>query len=329
MAPQRRSRKTEEDYVPRPRNCFFVFRSAYRAKVRALLGKIDVKAVSRDAGALWHAMSEEEDKDLWKKEATVEKEIHAAMHPDYKFQSRKRLVNEGGNSTLNGADEVNAMEARAPGPSRQAQSRKRQARAPAHPYSQAVAGSSRSRGQSRTPMQKRANDVPRQMGQEDVPLLPQAPTSSTGRRYLPPLVDEHFALSYPNQPYSHYGQYESSSMGYYANPYHHPVPYPSNFVQEVNAGSPYMFHRMDSSAFSREVDSSYGSGAQSLRFEHPHDAYDTPNSFTWPEPESLDANDSDALASGGAINQPQERHEGDTILSTSIQRRQHDSRILG
>ncbi|KAF4610635.1 hypothetical protein D9613_007332 [Agrocybe pediades] len=89
MAPERRSRKTEEGYVPRPRNCFMVFRTAYQEEVHALFGETDMKAVSRDAAAVWHAMNEE-DKDYWRGQAEGEKDEHKARHPDYKFKAQKR-----------------------------------------------------------------------------------------------------------------------------------------------------------------------------------------------------------------------------------------------
>ncbi|KAF9549079.1 HMG-box, partial [Agrocybe pediades] len=79
----------KKDHIPRPQNCFILFRKTYEREVLRQLEKVRVPAASKDAAAVWHAMSDEA-KEYWIKEAEREKAEHKARHPNYKFQTRKR-----------------------------------------------------------------------------------------------------------------------------------------------------------------------------------------------------------------------------------------------
>ncbi|TFK35697.1 high mobility group box domain-containing protein, partial [Crucibulum laeve] len=71
--------------VPRPRNAFILFRCDFvrQEKLPATVEK-DHRNISRIAGKVWKALSEEQ-KAPWVEMAKREKENHYAMNPGYKY----------------------------------------------------------------------------------------------------------------------------------------------------------------------------------------------------------------------------------------------------
>ncbi|KAJ2913024.1 hypothetical protein MD484_g7380, partial [Candolleomyces efflorescens] len=71
--------------VPRPRNAFMIFRSAFcsEQKVNRDIER-DHRHISRIAGHYWNQMPEEE-KDVWRRKADQEKVEHEVKHPGYRF----------------------------------------------------------------------------------------------------------------------------------------------------------------------------------------------------------------------------------------------------
>ncbi|RXW18434.1 hypothetical protein EST38_g7410 [Candolleomyces aberdarensis] len=71
--------------VPRPRNAFMIFRSAFcsEQKVNRDVER-DHRHISRIAGHYWNQMPEEE-KNVWRRKADQEKVEHEMKHPGYRF----------------------------------------------------------------------------------------------------------------------------------------------------------------------------------------------------------------------------------------------------
>ncbi|EPS33544.1 hypothetical protein PDE_08506 [Penicillium oxalicum 114-2] len=74
--------------IPRPMNSFMLYRSAYIARIKALLGKNCNQNVSRVAGLSWKAESKEI-RAHFENLAVVERQNHAISHPGYKFKPNK------------------------------------------------------------------------------------------------------------------------------------------------------------------------------------------------------------------------------------------------
>ncbi|TFK30682.1 hypothetical protein FA15DRAFT_713179 [Coprinopsis marcescibilis] len=71
--------------VPRPRNAFMIFRSAFWAEAKiARTVEHDHRHISRIIGHCWNKMSEV-DKDVWRRKAELEKAEHGIKHPGYRF----------------------------------------------------------------------------------------------------------------------------------------------------------------------------------------------------------------------------------------------------
>lgn len=84
------SRALAQGRIPRPRNAFMLFRSAFhREKRLAKTVEKDHRHISRIIGLCWAELSEA-DKDVWRQKAELEKQQHALAYPDYRFKPTPR-----------------------------------------------------------------------------------------------------------------------------------------------------------------------------------------------------------------------------------------------
>ncbi|KAG2129776.1 hypothetical protein DEU56DRAFT_491314 [Suillus clintonianus] len=79
------SRSKDPDHVPRPRNAFMLFRSAFAAaqKIGTNIER-DNRHITRIIAHCWNRLSESE-KQVWRNKAATEKAIHAMKYPNYRF----------------------------------------------------------------------------------------------------------------------------------------------------------------------------------------------------------------------------------------------------
>lgn len=84
------SRALSQGRIPRPRNAFMLFRSAFNRENRlAKTVEKDHRHISRIIGLCWAELSEA-DKDTWRQKAELEKQQHALAYPDYRFKPTPR-----------------------------------------------------------------------------------------------------------------------------------------------------------------------------------------------------------------------------------------------
>lgn len=84
------SRALAQGRIPRPRNAFMLFRSAFhREKRLAKSVEKDHRHISRIIGLCWAELPEAE-KDVWRQKAELEKQQHALAYPDYRFKPTPR-----------------------------------------------------------------------------------------------------------------------------------------------------------------------------------------------------------------------------------------------
>jgi hypothetical protein len=83
-------RKTSEKRIPRPRNAFMIFRSAFwkEQKINPTVER-DHRHISRIIGHYWNRMSEQE-RDKWRAKAQQEKDEHTKNYPGYVFSPTPR-----------------------------------------------------------------------------------------------------------------------------------------------------------------------------------------------------------------------------------------------
>ncbi|KAG2109651.1 uncharacterized protein F5147DRAFT_772944 [Suillus discolor] len=79
------SRSKDPDHVPRPRNAFMLFRSAFAAaqKIGTNIER-DNRHITRIIAHCWNHLSESE-KQVWRNKAATEKAVHAIKYPNYRF----------------------------------------------------------------------------------------------------------------------------------------------------------------------------------------------------------------------------------------------------
>ncbi|KAG1777364.1 hypothetical protein EV702DRAFT_1102754 [Suillus placidus] len=79
------SRSKDPDHVPRPRNAFMLFRSAFAAaqKIGTNVER-DNRHITRIIAHCWNRLSESE-KQVWRNKAATEKAVHAMKYPNYRF----------------------------------------------------------------------------------------------------------------------------------------------------------------------------------------------------------------------------------------------------
>lgn len=83
-------------YVSRPMNSFMMYRSAYADRVKQFCKENNHQVVSQVTGASW-PLEPREVRELYEQLAIMERDNHAAAHPDYKFapnKSAKRARND-------------------------------------------------------------------------------------------------------------------------------------------------------------------------------------------------------------------------------------------
>lgn len=79
------SRPHPPGYIPRPKNAFFVFRSAfYDAHKDDNDANVNQQDLSKQVALIWNEMTEEE-REPYARQAEEEKRLHAEMYPDYVY----------------------------------------------------------------------------------------------------------------------------------------------------------------------------------------------------------------------------------------------------
>ncbi|KAG8220150.1 hypothetical protein J3R82DRAFT_1177 [Butyriboletus roseoflavus] len=83
-------RKKDPDHIPRPRNAFMLFRSAFAA-AQKISAKIehDNRHITRVIAHCWNRLSDAE-KQVWRDKAAAEKAQHAERYPNYRFSPMGR-----------------------------------------------------------------------------------------------------------------------------------------------------------------------------------------------------------------------------------------------
>ncbi|KAJ3576288.1 hypothetical protein NP233_g524 [Leucocoprinus birnbaumii] len=84
------SRALAQGRIPRPRNAFMLFRSAFHREKR-LTNQVekDHRHISRIIAHCWSELPEVE-KDVWRQKAELEKQQHALAYPEYRFKPTPR-----------------------------------------------------------------------------------------------------------------------------------------------------------------------------------------------------------------------------------------------
>ncbi|KAI6133398.1 high mobility group box domain-containing protein, partial [Pisolithus croceorrhizus] len=79
------SRNKSPNHIPRPRNAFMLFRSAFAAaqKIRTTV-EHDNRHITRIIAHCWNRLSDA-DKRVWREKAAAEKALHAIKYPNYRF----------------------------------------------------------------------------------------------------------------------------------------------------------------------------------------------------------------------------------------------------
>lgn len=79
------SRNKSPNHVPRPRNAFMLFRSAFAAAQKISTNiEHDNRHITRIIAHCWNRLSEA-DKQVWRDKAAAEKAQHTAKYPNYRF----------------------------------------------------------------------------------------------------------------------------------------------------------------------------------------------------------------------------------------------------
>jgi hypothetical protein len=135
---QRLSTPPAEQHIPRPPNCFILFRAAYLKSIANSTsgdnGRQQQKDVSQEAAAAWNALSPE-DKEPYKVQAEIAKAEHARMYPGWVYRPKmKRRVKpaEGDGPSANGSLEIASRQ-------RSSLDAEREGRAAAPPFNQDAA----------------------------------------------------------------------------------------------------------------------------------------------------------------------------------------------
>ena len=81
-------------HIPRPRNAFILFRShAVKSGIVTNQDEKDHRNISRIVSHMWNSLSET-DRSTWQAEAQKEKEEHARLYPEYKYQPQVRSTSK-------------------------------------------------------------------------------------------------------------------------------------------------------------------------------------------------------------------------------------------
>ncbi|OCH92708.1 hypothetical protein OBBRIDRAFT_791011 [Obba rivulosa] len=90
-APWKKPKKGEAGYIPRPPNCFILFRRDFMRHQNPGFLRQDQKGRSKVTGVAWKGLSKEE-RARWKAMAEEAKRIHARQYPDYVYRPEQRVV---------------------------------------------------------------------------------------------------------------------------------------------------------------------------------------------------------------------------------------------
>jgi len=89
--PRKTSRALSQGRIPRPRNAFILFRSAFHQRKHLTTAvEKDHRHISRITAFFWAQLPEAE-KDVWRQMAELEKKQHALTYPDYRFKPTPRI----------------------------------------------------------------------------------------------------------------------------------------------------------------------------------------------------------------------------------------------
>ncbi|CAG7938313.1 unnamed protein product [Penicillium salamii] len=88
--------------ISRPMNAYMLYRSAYTARTKLLVGANNHQIVSKVTGLGWH-MEPAEIRRKYNELARIERDNHAATHPDYKFAPLKNGAANRRDSALSSA----------------------------------------------------------------------------------------------------------------------------------------------------------------------------------------------------------------------------------
>lgn len=78
----------EKKKISRPMNSFMLYRSAYTDRAKRLFGENNHQIVSKATGKSWN-MEPKDIREKYEALARIERDNHAATHPDYKFKPQK------------------------------------------------------------------------------------------------------------------------------------------------------------------------------------------------------------------------------------------------
>ena len=85
----------ERPHIPRPANCYILFRRELRkAYVPPPSKKADERARAKFTSNLWNNMSREE-KAPWREKARLIKEAHKIRYPDYRYKPKRKIPVKG------------------------------------------------------------------------------------------------------------------------------------------------------------------------------------------------------------------------------------------
>jgi hypothetical protein len=94
----------KKGYISRPMNSFMLYRSAYAERVKQFCKENNHQVVSQVTGASW-PLEPKEVRELYEQYAIMERDNHAAAHPNYKFapnKAGKRSRNDDDDSDSDG-----------------------------------------------------------------------------------------------------------------------------------------------------------------------------------------------------------------------------------
>ena len=80
-----------KERIPRPPNCFILFRT----EMRKLCNDSAERSRSRFTSKLWNEMSEDEKKP-WREKAKIKKEEHSVKYPGYRYRATPKTVKRKG-----------------------------------------------------------------------------------------------------------------------------------------------------------------------------------------------------------------------------------------
>lgn len=93
----------KKGYISRPMNSFMLYRSAYANRVKQFCKENNHQVVSQVTGASW-PLEPREIRELYEQLAIIERDNHAAAHPDYKFAPNKSAKRDRNDDVASDSD---------------------------------------------------------------------------------------------------------------------------------------------------------------------------------------------------------------------------------